>query len=177
MQYNKTCVNAKGRMKRSGRNIEISRTNLVIVVFQTPWSSCFSNLNRKPLILIIIRAKDQLESFSKQSIWWSDCSQKKKSPEKTFVFFLSCPSSQKSLPRRNVTKLCCVQMVAKTGCGYITQGDLRKVCDNRGIPGMDDGKLKCNEKHCVIMFSLKTNFAISAVVTLMVGVPTCPYNV
>ena len=52
-------------------------------------------------------------------------------------------------------------MVAKTGCGYITQGDLRKVCDNRGIPGMDDGKLKCNEKHCVIMFSLQTNFAIS----------------
>ena len=52
-------------------------------------------------------------------------------------------------------------MVAKTGCGYITLGDLRKVWDNQGIPGVDDGKLKCNGKHCVIMFSLQTNFAIS----------------
>ena len=73
---------------------------------------------------------------------------------------MSLLTEKPSEKKCNKTMLC-LEMVAKTGCGYITLGDLRKVWDNQGIPGVDDGKLKCNGKHCAIMFSLQTNFAIS----------------
>ena len=46
----KTCVNAKGKMKRSGDIVAISRTNIAIVVFPDV-EQLFSNLKRKRLSL------------------------------------------------------------------------------------------------------------------------------
>ena len=62
----KTCVNAKGKMKRSGDIVAISWTNIAIVVFPDV-EQLFSNLKRKRLSLDF----DKMRKVEKEVTWES----------------------------------------------------------------------------------------------------------